>query len=148
MEAAYLRAAAEEDMELLFEWANEAVVRANSFSTSRITYEEHKAWYRKLLSREDCRQYIYMYNGQAVGQVRVSVSGVEAEIGYSVCAGMRGMGHGKHMLALLYEQIARDYPQVQKLTAKVKPGNAASAKAFSDTGYIKKYEAYELDIKR
>lgn len=148
MEAAYLRAATEEDMDLLFEWANEASVRANSFSTSRISYEEHRAWYKNMMSREDCRQYIYMCDGQAVGQIRVSVSGAEAEVGYSVCAGMRGMGHGKNMLRLLYKQMECDYPQVQKLTAKVKPGNTASAKAFSDTGYIKKYEAYELDLKR
>ena len=148
MEAAYLRTATEEDMDLLFEWANEASVRANSFSTARISYEEHKAWYKKMMSREDCRQYIYMHDRQAVGQVRVSVFGTEAEIGYRVCAGMRGMGHGKNMLRLLYEQMKCDYPKVQKLIAKVKPGNTVSQKAFSDTGYTKKYEVYELDIKR
>lgn len=148
MEAAYLRIATEEDMDLLFEWANEASVRANSFSTSMIPYEEHKSWYKRIMSRTDCRQYIYMYGGQAVGQIRVSVSEDVAEVSYSICAGMRGMGHGKNMLQCLSRQMKCDYPQVQKLVAKVKPGNTASAKAFSDTGYIKKYEVYELDIKR
>lgn len=148
METAYLRTATEEDMDMLFEWANEASVRANSFSTSMIPYEEHKVWYKKIMLSTDCRQYIYMYGGQAIGQVRVSILGTVAEVSYSVCAEMRGMGHGKKMLQLLYKQMQCDYPQVQKLVAKVKPGNIASGKAFFDTGYIKKYEVYELDIKR
>lgn len=146
MAEAYLRAAAEEDKDLLFGWANEPAVRANSFSTSLITYEEHEAWYSKVMSAEDCRQYIYMHDGKPVGQVRVEVCGKEAEISYSICAGMRGMGHGKNMLQLLRSQVKKDFPEAEKLTAKVKPDNIASGKAFLNAGYEKKYEVFETDI--
>ena len=37
----YLRLAAEDDTELLFQWANEALVRKNSFSGEKILYSQH-----------------------------------------------------------------------------------------------------------
>ncbi len=146
MKKGYLRAAFEEDMDLLFEWANETAVRENSFSTSAIEYEEHKTWYQKILVSEDCRQYIYMYDSEPVGQVRVFISGVTAEVGYSICVSKRGMGHGKNMLHLLKERVKHEFPEIQRLTAKVKPGNKASQKVFLDEGYQEQYRYYELDI--
>ena len=42
----YLRQADEKDMDLIFQWANEPVVRKNSFTIDMIAYEEHKEWYK------------------------------------------------------------------------------------------------------
>ena len=113
MENSYLRVVVPEDMDLLFAWANEPEVRANSFSTSLISYEEHEAWFEKILSVRDIRQYIYMCGDEAVGQVRVAVSGDLAEISYSVCAERRHMGHGKKMLRILKQQVKRDQRHVE-----------------------------------
>ena len=146
MEEAYLRAAAEEDMDLIFGWANEPAVRANSFSSSLITHEEHEAWFQRLMASGNRRQYIYMLGGEPVGQARVEVSGEEAEISYSICAGMRGMGHGKNMLQLLRSQVKEDFPEAEKLKARVKPDNIASRKAFLNAGYAEAYEVYELQL--
>lgn len=143
----YLRAAEEQDMELLFEWANEPEVRRNSFSTKEILYEEHQKWFADLLSREDCRQYIYMQNDDAVGQIRITIHGENAEIGYSICAGKRGMGHGKKLLQLACEKVSQDLPEIKKLTAKVKPNNTASKRAFLKTGFEKKYDVFERTVK-
>ena len=41
MENIYLRVADASDMDLIFQWANEPLVRKNSFSTREITYKEH-----------------------------------------------------------------------------------------------------------
>lgn len=143
---AYLREATEEDMVLLFQWVNEPGVRKGSFSTAAITYEEHKMWYKKLLARKDNRQYIYICDGEAVGQARIAVSEDAAEIGYSICVEKRGMGHGKNMLRLLEIQVRKDFPNVKKLVAKVKLDNIASKRAFVDTGYIAAYEVFEKKI--
>lgn len=56
----YLRKATIADMDLLFEWANDPLVRQNSFTTEKITYEEHQRWFWKALERENFQQYIYM----------------------------------------------------------------------------------------
>ena len=142
----YLRNAMKQDMELLFDWANEDLVRKNAFSTEKISYEDHKKWFRNLLSRDDVRQYIYVDNDENVGQVRVTVEGVSAEIDYSVCSKKRDRGYGKEMIHLLAEQVRKDFPEVKRLVAKVKPENAASSKVFLDSGYVEKYRFYELEM--
>lgn len=139
---AYLRAAVWEDADLLFEWANDSSVRKNSFSMEEIVYEEHRLWYQKLLQDEDRRQYIYIRDGAPVGQARIAVSGEEAEISYSICAGQRGKGYGQEMLKMLPQQVKKDFPQVKALKGKVKTENAASQRAFLGAGYQKEYEVY------
>lgn len=143
---AYLRRANKEDMDLLYQWANDPVVRAQSFSISEINYEEHQKWFGELLEDPLRRQYIYVYNGEDIGQIRLTITGSEAEIGYSIQRDKRGMGHGKMILKLLAEQIKRDNLEVKRLTAKVKPQNIASQKVFLDTGFVEKYQCYELEM--
>ena len=50
------------------------------------------------------------------------------------------------MLYLLTEKVKEDFPQIVKLTAKVKPENIASKKAFIDLGYIEKCSVYEFEL--
>ncbi len=142
----YLRNADMQDLDLLYDWVNERSVRQNAFSSQKIGYEEHKKWFENLLTNHNARQYIYISDNRPVGQVRVSMEGKHAEIDYSICPKQRGKGHGKKMICLLREQVAQDFPDLKKLIAKVKPGNAASQKVFEDTGYAEKYRFYELDL--
>lgn len=142
----YLREAEKQDIDMLFQWANEISVRKNAFKTDSIAYDEHKKWFHDLLIRDDARQYIYMCDEEPIGQIRITVSGEEAEIDYSIRFEKRCMGYGKKMLQLLGEQVKRDFPQVRKLVAKVKPDNIASQKVFLDMGYIEKYCYYEAEI--
>lgn len=140
----FLRLATEMDVDLLFEWVNEPTVRKNSFSTQDILYDEHCKWFQKILSDQTCRQYIYVHNGQDVGQIRIQINGEEAEISYSICVQKRGEGYGKQMLQLMSEKIKQDFPNVRKLIGKVKPDNVASQKAFQEKGFEEKYHVYEL----
>lgn len=142
----YLRKASEWDMDLLYQWANEKSVRENSFSTGNIAYEEHQRWYINFLKRNDAEQYIYIHDGDAIGQIRVVVKDERAEISYSICSQKRGIGHGKNMIQLIKKQISKDFPNVKFLTAKVKPENLASQKVFLDMGYAEKYRLYEVEI--
>lgn len=142
----FLRAASWEDAELLFSWANDREVRANSFSQAEISYEEHKEWYSRLLQQEKVRQYIYMQDDEPVGQVRIEVSEDRAVIGYSVSPLKRGMGHGKRMIELLEKQVREDFPEVKQLVAKVKPENAASERVFEATGYKEAYRVFEKEL--
>lgn len=135
-----------DDMDLLYEWANDEEVRKNSFSTEKIPYENHVMWFHRLLERDDCRQYIYYVDDAAVGQVRVTAEGDKAEIGYSVCASGRGKGYAKKMLELLRRQLKQDMPEVKTLIAKVKPENIASQKVFLRLGYEETYRQYEIEI--
>ena len=142
----YLRKADKNDMDLLFQWANDRTVRNNSFSTKQIQYEEHKQWYQNLLNRTDCIQYIYMQELEAIGQVRLTINGSVAEISYSICEEKRCMGYGKTILRLLYKQVKEDFPQIKKLIAKVKPENTASRKVFTEVGYRECDNVFEIEV--
>ena len=78
-----------------------------------------------------------MQDDEAVGQIRITIHGENAEIGYSICASKRGMGHGKKLLQLACEKVSQDLPEIKKLTAKVKPNNTVSKRALLKTGFEK-----------
>ena len=140
----YLRRATEEDRDLLFQWANDSLVRENSFSTVKISYEEHVKWFDRILKRDDCIQYIYMDDDCPVGQVRITLKDHTAEIGYSICAEKRRLGYGQDLLHLISEKVWEEFPDVKKVYGEVKPGNIASQKAFLDAGYKETYRVFEM----
>lgn len=142
----YLRLASYEDMDILYEWANDPVTRANSFNISQISYETHVKWFHKMMSNEDALQFILMCDSTPVGQVRLSINGNEAEIGYSISADYRGMGYGKLICQLLINKVKAEYPRIKTLIAQVKPQNIASLYCFQGCGFYKSFEQYELDI--
>ena len=144
----YLREATMADMDLLYEWANEISVRQNSFSESRISYEEHKKWFGKMMLQKDNRQYIYIADREPAGQIRVKVCGELAEIGYSICEEKRHRGCGRELAGLAKKQIELDFPQITKIIAKVKPGNIPSQKVFLDTGFLETYRCFEFRIRQ
>ena len=113
---------------------------------SKFTGRINVSWYKDLLVRRDRKQYIYECNDIPIGQVRLHIEGEIAEIDYSICSSKRGMGHGKNMLQLLYNQVIKDLPDVKKLVGKVKMDNVASQKAFLDIGYTENYKVFEKVI--
>lgn len=142
----YLRPAVESDRDLLFAWANEPLVRQNSFSTKEITYEEHKKWFADLMKDHSCRQYIYICGKEAIGQARVKQRGDEGEISYSICAQKRGMGYGNRLLRLVCMRAKEDFPMIRKLQGKVKPDNTASRKAFLRAGFLENNDTFEIEL--
>ena len=148
----YLRKATENDVDILFKWANDEVVRKNSFCTEKIKYEDHLAWFDKLLKDSNRMQLILEQNDEGqinlIGQIRLSLeeNGTQAEIGYSVDSSYRGMGYGKQMLRMAAAELQREYPKISRLIAKVKPNNVASYKAFIDTGFEEMFQQLELNL--
>lgn len=148
----YLRKATENDVDILFKWANDEVVRKNSFCTEKIKYEDHLAWFDKLLKDSNRMQFILEQNDEGqinlIGQIRISLeeNGTQAEIGYSVDSTYRGMGYGKQMLRMAAAELQRDYPGINRLIAKVKPNNVASYKAFIDNGFEEVFQQLELKL--
>ena len=140
----YLRKAEKGDMDLLFKWANDPVVRANSFNSELIPYENHVKWFDKMMEDPAILQFILIDDDTPVGQIRLNVDGEEAEIGYSIGSEFRGQGYGHRILQLIAEEFDTEYPCVKTLIAKVKPENIASKKLFESEGYEMKYSCYTL----
>ena len=49
----YLREAIIEDIDILCKWANDPLVRQNSFSTEKIRYEDHVKWFNRVLKGDN-----------------------------------------------------------------------------------------------
>ena len=133
----YLRKVTTEDMDLLYQWANDPVVRANAFSTEQIPYEDHVKWFAARMEDPDTAMYIFIQNDRPVGQIRLDIEGKKAQIDYSIAAEYRGKGYGKQMLLLL-ETVVREFlPGIDTLVGKVKLENQASMQAFLKAGFQK-----------
>jgi UDP-2,4-diacetamido-2,4,6-trideoxy-beta-L-altropyranose hydrolase len=67
------------DLRLLFDWANDKAVRAQSFSTAEIDLNEHTNWFNQQLADPATRIYIFECRGNpvaSVGTVAKALSGV------------------------------------------------------------------------
>lgn len=144
---AYLRKVTEKDVDLLYEWANDITVRANAFSTEPIPYTEHIRWFQAKLQDKDTKIYIYMYEEQPIGQIRIDIEGEKAKIDYSIAAQSRQQGHGKKMLRLLEHEVQEHLPQITCLLAQVKCENNASKAVFVTSGYEEQYVMYYKNVK-
>lgn len=143
-----LRKATEADIEILFRWVNDKLVRENSFDSHTISFDEHVAWFNRMASDPNKVQYILVLNDKPIGQIRLSINGDEAEISYSISKSVRGRGYGKEIIRLAIKQVKADYPSVVKLIGKVKPSNAASYCCFLKNGFEETYQQLEYDFSK
>ncbi len=146
-ELARLRNVTEEDMDLLYQWANETAVRVNAFSTEPIPYQDHQHWFTAKLHDPNTKIYIYLYEERPVGQIRLDIDGDQAGIDYSIDVHYRHQGHGKRMLQLLEQEVQVYLPSIAYLTAQVKCENNASRTVFAANGYEEQYVAYSKKVK-
>ncbi len=130
-----LRLAKEEDKDLLLEWANDSLVRKNSFKSNQIEKDEHEKWFHRLMESSNEYIYIYVVNDCEAGYVRITLVENTAEIHYSICSAMRNNGLAKRMLNLLIEELQRNYPQIVNVIARVKSNNEISKHVLQSLGY-------------
>ena len=126
-----------EDCELLWEWANDAAVRSSAFSSERIPWDDHVAWFREKLNDRNCRILVALdAAGVPAGQIRFDKSeGNAADVDITVDARFRGLGYASRLIELGVNRIFADW-DVKELNALVKPANVASGKAFERAGFI------------
>ena len=124
------------DEALLFDWANDAVVRANAFNPEPITLQQHARWFRaRLADTQGCRIFILQaVNGIEAGQVRFDRRDDCWEIGYSMDCAFRQLGLGGQLLRAAVAALASEMGTVQVM-GRVKPDNVASARIFSALGF-------------
>ena len=129
----YLRQAKSDDARLLYEWRNDPETRAASFHQDEIPYEDHLAWFGKMMKDENRLQFILMDGDTPVGQIRLDLSPAgaketgsmtaaacieghknnsagqqcEAEISYAAAPGQRGRGYGTALIRLI-EKAAKE----------------------------------------
>jgi UDP-2,4-diacetamido-2,4,6-trideoxy-beta-L-altropyranose hydrolase len=132
-----LRRAEERDCRLLWEWANDPLVRAASFSQAPISWDEHRAWFAGKMKDQNCLILIgENEQGQAIGQFRLEWrSSVEGEIDVSLAPAARGKGYG----AALVESGVREVfstTATERVHAFIRPENQASIRLFERAAFV------------
>ncbi len=134
-----LRKAAANDVHVLFQWANDQVVRHNAINQELISFENHMQWFDRKLQSPDSYIYLAALEGEAIGQVRFDLDGHEFLIDYSLSSHVRGKGFAGAMLAKAICRLQQDFRPSLRLKAVVKLSNKASIQVFqtlefTDTG--------------
>ncbi len=148
MKKLYIRRATPEDVDLVFEWANDKTVRENSFNSEPIPYEEHAKWFGNKLKDSNCLLFIMETDGIPVGQIRLDITDDLAEISYAIGKEYRNKGYGKKIILLAENYIISNTLNITALTAKTKPENGKSKHIFQTLGYKEEYTEYRKDVRQ
>lgn len=130
------RRANENDMIVYFNWANDIIVRENSYQTAPISLESHKNWFLNKIIDPSCLMLIFENHiGTPIGQVRIqTLSDNIAVIGISNDAYHRGKGYASKMILMASNEFLKENPHII-ISAYIKLENKASEKAFIKAGY-------------
>jgi RimJ/RimL family protein N-acetyltransferase len=151
-----LRRAVDGDCAVLFEWANDPLTRANSFTPGIISWQTHCEWFTNLLRDPDRWLYLVTTPGDTrIGQARFERCGErEAEVSLSLAVEWRGRGIAARVIRLATERAMGD-AGFETVHAYVKPANDASRRAFVRAGYAERgltdrkgFEAVHLIVRR
>jgi UDP-2,4-diacetamido-2,4,6-trideoxy-beta-L-altropyranose hydrolase len=137
-EPLFLRNATRRDLDLTFRWANDPVVRSQSFHSQLISLETHQQWFHNLLARSNARLYLAELPGRAtpVGQVRFQQDpGPEWIVGILIAPEHRGHGHAAHLLRLGIARLRAETDPTATFLARIKPDNTASLHLFATAGF-------------
>lgn len=135
-----LREVTENDLRKIFEWRNNPEVRKNSFSQDEINPEEHNRYWSERLAKNDTYSFMVVSEGEDVGLVRLDKREDSYEVHIMIAPDRQGKGFGTAAIAKTKE-AARKFG-IKRLSARVKPGNIASERIFTDNGFVKEDEIY------
>ena len=130
-----LRRVVEQDAAMLFKWANDIHVRAVSFSSEPISWQEHLNWLASKVSDPLCFFFVAVNKEERlIGQARFDLKGEEADISVSLDPHFRGMGNGRALIRLACQKVRR-LSGANVIHAYVKKDNDRSIKAFLGSGF-------------
>lgn len=134
-----LREATVDDVDLYYRWANDPVVRQQSFSSETIPYSEHIAWFRASLISATCRMYVFCDGAYPLGQIRFDLVDDVAHISYLLDPAARGRGLAKTLINLAVDYAAAE--GTRSFKAKVRHGNDRSATVLLGSGFTEEIVA-------
>ncbi len=131
-----LRRASFGDSRLLWQWANDPLVRQASFSPGPISWHEHEEWFAQKISDPSCLLLIFEDATGPVAVVRTDANGrADAEISITIAPADRGHGLASALLDRSLETIFNT-TSAERMHAFIKPTNLPSSRSFANAGFI------------
>ena len=115
------------DIDLLFGWVNEKLVRKNSFVSKKVKYSDHRLWFNEAVSGKKSLILKLLLNNIPIGQVRYDKKNSFYEIDYSIDEIFRKSGFGK---IIIQKSIKKLFKKKTIIRANVKNNNKVSIKIF------------------
>lgn len=126
----------ENDCFKIFEIANDDDVRKSSFNSNKIKLDEHKIWFKHILSDELTKFFVLEFNGDIIGQLRFDFDEDCPVISISLNKNYRGLGLSKYLLNEGINYIGKS----EKIVAYIKKDNIRSISFFKTMGFKKDSE--------
>jgi UDP-2,4-diacetamido-2,4,6-trideoxy-beta-L-altropyranose hydrolase len=135
-----LRYANLNDEELILNWANDFLVRANAFNSRIITKKKHKKWFHSRINNPKNYTIFILETKEKVpiGQVRLEKKNKKFYVSYSLDTFARG----KNIAYKLLKISIRKFKKNRKINfvAKVKKDNISSCKVFKKIGFKQSFK--------
>lgn len=130
-----LRRANAADEARLLEWRNDAQTRAMAIAQDPVAPADHARWLNARLADPGTLLTIAEQDGTPVGTVRLDRHGPDtAELSITIAPAARGRGLARPAIELGVEHARREWG-VEHVTARIRPENTASLRAFSAAGF-------------
>jgi UDP-2,4-diacetamido-2,4,6-trideoxy-beta-L-altropyranose hydrolase len=129
----HIRQAKLTDIDLIFEWSNDQLVREQSFHSDVISYVPHCEWFKNKLTDKTALIYIVEADGEPASMLRIDVKTNNAVIGVVIGKEFRGEG----LASISISKGVAEYFKSNSLPilASIKKQNIASIKAFKKAGF-------------
>lgn len=138
-----LRPATLSDAESLFEWRNDSLARAMSFSSTPVLWNDHVRWLRARLAGDSCVLFIATLHGLPIGQIRFDLESERAILSYSLDMLVRGRGMSRTLVTAGVAALRRRGVEMP-VHAFVKRENVASQRVFETLAWRKTTADSEL----
>jgi len=134
--AASLRPAGLSDRAAVFAWRNDPFIVSLSASRRTVSWDEHVAWYDRVIAADAHLLLIVEHEGAGIGTVRFDREGEAAAlVTIYLLQAFVGRGLGTPVLREACQIAFRRWPAVSGLEARIQAGNARSIRAFEKAGF-------------
>lgn len=134
-----LREAEQSDCTILYQWANDPVIRSCALKDAPITLQNHLNWFNKQLASLNSKIYIASIDDKPIGQVRFNQTDLNTyEIDTHLSPRSRGYGYGRKMLKQALKLIEKN--KNSTFIAIILIENIASIKLFEACNFKREKE--------
>ncbi len=130
-----LRLANKNDVELVFNWVNDELVRQNAINKEKVKWENHIIWFKDKILSQDTYIFILEQDSTPIGQIRFDKEKDGFIIDYSIDKKFRGKGFGQKILIQSLQKIYEAEGKNITIKATVLKSNMGSQKVFTKVGF-------------
>ncbi len=118
------------DMPQIYSWQQAPQIRQYARTPTAPTWDEHQAWFQRMLTSED-HNYIIEWHARPAGMIRLTENSPdEWEVSILVAKDYHGLGIASHALKLLQQS------HKVNMLAEIDPQNNPSINLFTRAGFV------------